>query len=235
MISEGHLRKSGRRSSAVQGEGGNNGTLPDQLRNSGIQLLRFLIDRQIVIIPLQAETHQLIAGSFQLRRDHMGTLFHVHRKGNQSRRHIDIVEGSGHGVLAADGGKAVAQLCIKGTEQRREGLTPALRILRHPAEVFLEGKTDLRMISARRHDSGDGFRHRIHRSVVRAPGGQIGVKAAAHERHRIRFSFQNGKLCRHHLRLGKLIFSTVGHQHAARTDGGVEHLHQSLLGADVQI
>ena len=235
MIAEGHLRKGGRRSSAVQGIGGNDRALADQFRNSAVQLLRFLVYRQIVVVPLQTEAHQLIAGDLQFRRDHMGALFHIHRKGNQSGRHIDIVESSGHGILAADGRKAVSQLRVEGAEQRREGLAPALRFLRHPAEVFLEGEADLRMISARRHDSGDGFRHRIHRSMVRAPGGQVRVEAAAHEGHRIRFSFQNGKLRRHHLRLGELIFSAVGHQHAARADGGVEHLHQSLLGADVQI
>ena len=235
MIAEGHLREGSRRARAVQGISGNDGAFPDQLRDPSIQLLRRFINGQIVIVPLQAETDQLIAGLFQLRRDHMLSLFHVHREGNQGGRHVDIVEGAGHGVLAADGRKAVSKLGVKGSQQRREGLAPALRFLRHPAEIFLEGEADLRVVSARRHDPGDGFRHRVHRAVIGAPGGEVRIEAIAHQRHRIRLSFQNGKLRRHHLRLGELIFSAVGHQHAARADGGVEHLHQSLLGADVQV
>ena len=69
--------------------------------------------------------------------------------------------------------------------------------------------------------------------MVRAPGGQIRIKAICHHRYRIGLSFQDRKLGYHRLSLGQLILTAVRHQHAACADGGVEHFHKTLLGADI--
>ena len=68
--------------------------------------------------------------------------------------------------------------------------------------------------------------------MIRAPARQIRIKAIAHHRNRIAFSFKHRKLRHHRLRLGQLIFSTIWHQYRACSDGAVKHLHQSLLRAD---
>ena len=70
--------------------------------------------------------------------------------------------------------------------------------------------------------------------MVGAPAGQDRIKSVRHHGDGIAFSFQNRKLRDHGLRLCKLVFSAVRHQHAACPDGGIKHLHQSLLRAAVQ-
>ena len=71
--------------------------------------------------------------------------------------------------------------------------------------------------------------------MVRAPGRKIRVEAVAHHGNGIGLSAEYGKLCHHCLCFGKLVLTAVRHQHAACADGGVEHLHQTLLGADIQV
>ena len=90
-------------------------------------------------------------------------------------------------------------------------------------------------ITAAGNDSCHGFGHGIHRSVIRAPGGKIRIKPVAHHGNSICFSLQDRQFCHHSLRFRKLVFSAVGHQHAGCADGGVEHFHKALLGADIQI
>ena len=106
-----------------------------------------------------------------------------------------------------------------------------MRILCHTAEILLEGKADLPVISVGGHNPCYRFNHRIDSSVVGAPAGQIRIKAVAHHRHGICLSLQHRQLRHHGLGLSQLILSAVRHQHAAGSDGAVEHLHQSLLGA----
>ena len=71
--------------------------------------------------------------------------------------------------------------------------------------------------------------------MVRTPGGKERIKAIAHHRHRIRFSFQHRKLRHHCLRFRRLVFSPIRHENRCRADRGIEHFHKPLLGAYVQI
>ena len=71
--------------------------------------------------------------------------------------------------------------------------------------------------------------------MIRAPAGQIRIESVSHHGDGITFSAVHGELGDHRLCLGQLVFSAVGHQHGSGSDGGVEHLDQSLLGAAVQI
>ena len=71
--------------------------------------------------------------------------------------------------------------------------------------------------------------------MIRTPAGQIRVETIAHHGHRVTLSGHHRHLRHHGLRLCQLILSAVRHIYAARADGSVKHLHQSLLGADIQI
>ena len=114
-------------------------------------------------------------------------------------------------------------------------MAPTLGITGHSAEVLLEGETDLTEITAGSHDLRHGLCHCIDSSVIRAPGGQVRIEAVAHHGHGIGLAFQYGQLGYHGLGLGQLIFSAVRHQYAAGTDGGVKHLHQTLLGTYIEV
>ena len=163
-------------------------------------------------------------------------MVHIHRKGNQSRRNVDlsvllIVEGTGHAVLAADGRKSKAKLCVVSTKQGCKRSAPAGRILSHALEVLLEGEADLSEITAACHDLRYGRKHGINRTVIRAPAGQIRIIAVAHHGNGIGFSLQYRKLRNHSLGLGQLVLAAKRHKYAACADGAVKTLYQALLGA----
>ena len=173
--------------------------------------------------------YQLITGLLQFRRDYIVHFGHVHRKGYEGWRNVDLIKGSGHAVLSANGGQPEALLCGKCPQQRGKRLTPAFRVSCHPAEVFLEGKAYLFIVAAVGNDSGNRLCHRIDSAVIWAPAGDIGVKSIAHHGYGVRRSVSHRHLSHHGLGLCQLVFTAVRHQHAGRPDGGIEHLHQTLL------
>ena len=58
-------------------------------------------------------------------------------EGHEGGRHVYVLEGAGHGVLASDGRKAEGVLHLQGAEQSAERLAPSVGILGHALEVFL--------------------------------------------------------------------------------------------------
>ena len=144
-----------------------------------------------------------------------------------------MVEGTGHTVFSSDGRQSESQLCAVSTEEGCEGLAPAMGILGHSAEVLLEGETDLAVITTSCHDSCHRLQHCVNSTMIRRPAGQIGIKSITHHGNGIRISFEYRKFGYHCLGLGQLIFSAIRHQYAACSDGAVEHLHQTLLGANI--
>ena len=200
-----------------------------------VKLHHLFIFRKIVAVRRNMDPYQLVSGFFQFRSNHIFQFRHIHGKRYQSRRNVDIIEGSGHTVFSADGRKSESHLRIVCAQQSRKRLAPAGRILAHSAEVLLEGKADFAEITACRYDSGDGFRHRIDCAVIGAPAGYIRIKSITHHGDRFRLSVRNRYLCHHRLGLSHLIFSAIRHQCAGCPDGRVKHFHQPLLRACVQV
>ena len=69
-------------------------------------------------------------------------------------------------ILTANRRKSESQLCSVSTQQCGKRLAPTVRVFCHSAEIFLECETDLAVITACSHNSGNRFRHCIHSSVV---------------------------------------------------------------------
>ena len=145
----------------------------EKSRDLLVQLNHAVINRNVIFILLDREANQEVSRCLQLRCHNFVDICHVHCKGNQCRRNINIVSpifiGSGHRVLAADGGNAVSDLCIVGAEKCRKRLAPALRIHAHAPEEFLEGKMKLLKRSAACDDLCNRLCHRINGTMVRAP------------------------------------------------------------------
>ena len=200
-----------------------------------IELHYLRIDRKIIRILLDGEKYQLISHCLKLRRDDVALFCYIHGKGYQCRRYVDLVEASGHGILSSDGRQPEADLCIVRAKQCGKRLAPALRLLAHSAEILLEGKAHLAVIAAGSHDSRQRLKHCIDRTVIRAPGRQIRIETVRHHRDRIGFAGHHRNLCHHGLCLGQLIFPAERHVYASRSDGTVEHLHQSLLRTHIQV
>ena len=82
-----------------------------------ITIQNLTVNRQIVRILFNAEDYQLVSCLFQLRSNNMSAACHIHCKGNQCRRNINlamlfIIKGAGHTVLTANRRKPKAQLRI---------------------------------------------------------------------------------------------------------------------------
>ena len=71
-----------------------------------------VVDRNIVFILIEPELEQRIARLFELRRHNILQFCHVHRKGYQCGRNVNLVKCSRHAVLTADGRKSVAYLGV---------------------------------------------------------------------------------------------------------------------------
>src|SRR5699024_11440510 len=110
------------------------------------------VNREAVLVFLNPKPYKLIACCFEFRCNNVSNLRNVHSKGNQCRRYIDILEGSGHTVLSSDGWKSVCDLCAVCTKECRKRLTPAFRIFCHSAEILLECEADFPVISAGSYD-----------------------------------------------------------------------------------
>ena len=193
------------------------------------------IVRELVAVPRSPEPDEPAPGFFQFRRDHVAKLRGVHSEGDERWRHVDIIKAAGHAVLSSDGGKAESKLRFVRAQKSRERLAPPVRILRHPAEILLEGKSDLPEITSGSDDPRHGFGDRVSRAVIRTPRGQIRIKAIAHHGDGLGLSVRYRHLGHHGLGLRSLIAASVRHQHAGRADGTVEHLHKSSLGTDIQV
>ena len=130
-----------------------------------------LIYRNVIIIFVKPELKQYIRGCLQFGRYNIPSLRNIYSKGYQRRGNVNIVKGSRHTVLSADGRQSVSDLCIIGSQQRRKRLAPSLRICGHSPEILLEGQTDPGKISACGNDLRHGFRYGIYSAMIRAPGG----------------------------------------------------------------
>jgi len=127
--------------------------------------------------------YQYISGFLCFCCNHVLMTCYVYCEAYQCRWYIDIVKGSGHGILATDGRKSEANLCFISAQQSCKRLAPSFRLLAHAAEVLLEGESYFAIITACCHDFRQRFCHCVNGTVVWAPAGYIGIKAVAHHGH----------------------------------------------------
>ena len=87
------------------------------------------LPRGALLLPasVPAEEVHRVPSRLELGRQHLVGLQRGNGKGDQRGRHVQIHEGAGHGVLAADGGGAQLQLGVQRAQQGGEGLAPAVR------------------------------------------------------------------------------------------------------------
>ncbi len=184
---------------------------------------------------LAGDPHQVIAGGLQLRRGHPVDMADGRGEGHERRRHIQILEGAGHGILAADGAHAEIDLGHKGAEHGRHGLAPALRILAQLLEVLLEGEVHVRPLEARGHELRHGIEHGHVGARIGVERRQVGVEAPGQARHRGGGPAQHRQLRHHGQSRGQLTGTAEGHEHRGGADGGVEALHEALVAGVVDV
>ena len=84
----------------------------------------------------------------------MAKACHIHGKGHQGGRHVNVIKRSGHTVFAPDGGQTKSKLSLISPAKSGKRLAPPGRLFGHPPEVLLERKPDLPKIAAGSHDLG---------------------------------------------------------------------------------
>ena len=128
-VAEGHVHDRLRRA-VLHGPGGFDlaalGQLVERLPG-GFQILR--VDA--------AESIHRVSRLLELRREDLSRLNRSDGKGNQRGGNVQVQEGPGHGVLAADGCRAEVHLGFHGPQEGGEGLAPAVRVLAQLLEVLL--------------------------------------------------------------------------------------------------
>ena len=156
-------------------------------------------------------------------------------KGHQGGGHIQVFKGTGHGVLATNGGNLQILLGFKRTQEGCQGLAPPLGIPAHPLEILLEGEVYVFIGRSGGHQFGGGLHHRQVRPVIGALLGNEGIVTPGHEGARIGVSLLQAHLVDHGLDGGLLMLAAEGHEHSPGSNGGVKPLRQAPLGAGIQI
>ena len=149
--------------------------------------------RQIIVITVDLKFYDLASCFLKFRSNDVLAAVYIYCKGNKCRRYIDltvfIIKGTGHTVLTADGRKSKAHLRIVSTRECCKWLAPSGWVAAHSAEVFLESKADLFIITACSHDLCYRRDNCINSAMVWAPAGKIWIKAVAHHGNGICMSF----------------------------------------------
>ena len=108
-----------------------------------------------------------VTGSLEVSRHDLACQHGRDGEGDKRRRHVMVKEGTGHGVLAADGGSAQFKLGIERTEQRGKGLAPARRLAAELFKEFLQGEICLVIVCTGSDDLSNRGVDRAVRARVR--------------------------------------------------------------------
>ena len=181
------------------------------------------------------EQSHTVACGLEIVGDYVGGFAGGYGEGNQGGRNVQILKGSAHGVLTANGSHAQIQLCVQRSQKSRQGLAPTLGILHGLLEIFLEGQIYILKGGAGGDQLGDGFHNGQIGAGVGITGGDHRVVTPGHKGCGVGIARLAGDLVGHSLNGRALILTAEGHQQGARTDGGVEGFGKTPLGAHVQI
>ena len=195
---------------------------------------RILVRGQTVGQVARRDAHDTVIGVLEFRGGGALHVAHGHGEGDQRRRHVEILERTGHGVLAADGAGAQVHLGHQCAEHGGRRLAPAFRLVAQLLEVLLEAQVGLLMLEAGRDQLGQRLDHGQVGAGELVLGHDVRVEAPRHRR-------SGGGLAEHrqlgdhgHVR-GELTLAAERHEHGARADGGVEALRKALVGGHVDV
>ena len=233
-VSEGHLRQTLGHAAEADGPRREDLARGDGVAHEGEVALELLRIGHAALQRRMAHEIDPMSGPLQVGRDDRAGIDRRDAEGHEHRRHVDMLEGARHGVLAADRGKSQLDLHPQGAEQGAEGLAPAAGVVRHALEILLVRIAHVFVARTGRHDLRRRLDNGIGGAVVGAPGGDIGVVAEGHDAGRIGISVRR-ELLHRDLRLAALRAASEGHEHRRTADRRVEHLDQTPLREHVVV
>lgn len=140
-------------------------------------------------------------------------------EGDEGGWHVHVMEGAGHGIFSADGGKAEFVLSAEGSEEGGEGESPAAWVGAEFREIFLEGEADVGELGSGGDDAADGFSDGVEGAVEGAPAGEVGVKSPGHVGGGGGVAFEKREGGDHGIDRGALVDSAEGRENGAGADG----------------
>jgi len=164
-------------------------------------------------------------GLLELGGDDLAGLARDDGERDEGRRDVEVLEGTRHRVLAADGGGAELELGLEGAEEGDERLAPALGVGAELLEVFLEGQAGPGGVATGGREAGQRFDDRADGAMAGRPLGDHRVEPVGHDGAGIGFPAQNGQFGRHGLLGGGLGGPAEGVEDRVSPDGGVKTLH----------
>ena len=184
------------------------------------------VPRGLILRAAHKHIHR-VARLLEFGGEHVRCLHRGDGKGDEGGGDVQVQEGAGHGVLAADGRRtAVGQLGVQRPQQGGEGFAPALRVVPQLLEELLEGEVGLFVVRPRRRELGQGEGDAGPGPGEGVGGQQLRVAAPGHHAGLVRLLPRHGgQQRRHGLGGGGLCLAAEGHEHRARADGAVEPLH----------
>ena len=193
-----------------------------------------LLHRKLVTV-LRLQPEYRMTGCLILRAHDVLRILCGDGEGNERRRNIEFLEGTGHGVLTTDRGDAEVELCVKCTEQCLEWLSPALRFTTRLTEVLLEGEVGILEAGTGGDQLRCGLNDREVGTLVAVLLRDERVVSIGHDRGIIGMTLFDRDLRCHRLYRCALILTAERHQHGTGTDGGVETLAEATLADHVEI
>ena len=115
FIAEGHLADSFNDAAEAERISAAHLSGLDGATQGGILVLGVLIVWHAIFLFLHVKQDEAASGLLQLGGDGVLQVADANSKGAKRRRHVNVVEGSAHGVFAADGWQLQTHLCIVGT------------------------------------------------------------------------------------------------------------------------
>ena len=169
------------------------------------------IRKQSFCVFRQREYNQLRAGLLQSRRHGAAGFSHGNGKAHQRGGNVQLLKGSAHAILAADGRKPQLQLRRQSTQKGCRRLAPSAGDVVKPLEIFLEGQAGSHGVSSHRCQLGKALHHCIRRAVERRETGDPRDIAIAHGCSVIRLPVVYGEFCHHGLFWSHLVLACKGH------------------------
>ena len=233
-VAECHLCNRHSDSAVIDSLHGNDMALPDFFIEEISMSLEYVEERHAFSILRLAEENQRVPFLLQFLADSFRSFARSDSEGYECRRNVEVIEGTAHGVLAADSAKTKSHLGMECAQESGSRLAPAV-LVRQFFEIFLQREVCLSPVSTHGYKACDGKEDCIDSTMERAPCSKIGIEAVRHEACCIGFTLSDRELGNHAVGRCLLVLAAKRHQDGSSSDSGVKTFRKALLRAVVEV
>ena len=156
IVAETHFGQSLGNTAVLQRESRNNSAVERMFMDKIENTFRTLHIGQAVFNHILDKV-DMIAFFLEFGRNDMPGVLGGDVERDKCRRHIEILEGAAHGVLATQGSQTELFEHPDAAEHGGAGFAPAVRVVAHLLEILLEGESEITIVGAGSHHLGHGL------------------------------------------------------------------------------